>query len=154
MTPFYSTDERIAALLAEAATWIGTPFKTNHRAKGRSVDCHNLLYALHRATEALPEFEIPRGRSGIAGQLQVRRMSDFFATRPEFADVTGQEPIIGDILTGKTIGGEYHMGMFLGTINNQPKTCISALHDGVKYVNLFDPTWSEPIIANWRVIEA
>lgn len=153
MTPYYNTPERIAALHAEALTWLGTPFRTNGRAKGKAVDCHNLCYAIQRHTGAWPEFEVPRGKSGIAGQLQVRRMSNFLETRPESVLVKDRQPLPGDIVTGNTVGGEYHMGLYLGTVNGQPHTVIMASPRGVTLSTLADPTLRHKIVAVWRPIE-
>lgn len=152
-TPYYNSPERVEALVAEARSWIGTPFRTNGRAKGRAVDCHNLCYAIQRAVGAWPEFEVPRGQSGIAAQKQVRRMSQFFETRPESILVENGDPLPGDVVTGRTIGGEYHMGLYLGDVDDQGKTIIMAKFGGVVFVNLFDPTYLKKIVAIWRPIE-
>lgn len=152
MSNWYQTQQRIEALVSEARRWRGTPFLTNGKTCGEAVDCHNLVYALHRATGAWPEFEVPRGRSGIAGQLQVRRMSDFFAAKPFMAMLDGGEPEPGDILTGMVKGVEEHMIVFLGTVDGQPETCVTAFSGGVRFVNLLDPSWSERRAAIWRTL--
>jgi hypothetical protein len=152
MSSWYHSPERIERLVTEARKWLGTPFMTNGKSCGEAVDCHNLVYALHRATGAWPEFEVPHGRSGIAGQIQVRRMSEFFAQKPFMALVEEGDPLPGDILTGIVRGVEAHMIVFLGTVDGQPQTCITALHGGVSFVNLLDPTWAERRNAIWRTL--
>lgn len=151
MKAWYSTQYRINRLITEARLWLGTPFLTNGHSRGEAVDCHNLVYALHRATGAFPEFEIPRGRSGIAGQIQVRRMSEFFAPKSFMVCIEDGEPMPGDILTGMVRGVEAHMIIYLGEVDAQPETCITALKGGVRFVNLLDPTWSEKRSAIWRI---
>ncbi|MDP0498668.1 MAG: hypothetical protein Q7P63_01085 [Verrucomicrobiota bacterium JB022] len=165
MTPtFYDTPERQAQLIAEARTWLHTPFRTNGSAKGKACDCHNLVYALHCATGAWGPFPIPRGQSGIAGMLQVRRMSSFFHTRPECREVELPDESFGilrlveslqpgDILTGETIGGEYHLATFLGTVDGQLGAIVSTTHrSGVAFFNLLDPSWSRPIVTTFRIL--
>lgn len=46
------------AIIAEARTWIGTPFHHESRVKGAGVDCAQLLYAAYTATKIIPEFPI------------------------------------------------------------------------------------------------
>ena len=152
MKPWYNTEYRINRLITEARLWLGTPFMTNGKTRGEAVDCHNLIYALHRATRAWPAFEVPRGRSGIAGQIQVRRMSEFFAQKPFLACIENDDPIPGDILTGMVHGVEAHMIIYLGEVDGQSETCVTALRDGVRFVNLLDPTWAEKRSAIWRTV--
>ena len=155
MMHYYYTDERIEALTTEARSWLGTPFRTNGHAKGQCVDCHNLTYALHRATGAFPEFEVPRGMSGIAGQLQVRRMSNFFAEKPFMELVNELDAILpGDIVTGKTIGGEYHMGTCLGDLPEMPRAVIaSQARFGVALGSLANDYLTHEIVSIWRILE-
>ena len=135
-----------------ARKWLGTPFRTNGRAIGKAADCHNLTYALHRATGAFPAFEIPRGQCGIAGQLQVRRMSDFFAQKEFMQEVSGVKP--GDIVTGKTIGGEYHMATFLGDLPEMPQAIIAAqFRLGVTLASLANDEVADQVVAIWRILE-
>lgn len=151
MKPWYHTQDRINRLITEARLWLGTPFLTNGHSRGEAVDCHNLVYALHRATGAFPEFEIPRGRSGIAGQIQVRHMSGFFARKSFMICIEEGIPAPGDILTGMVRGVEAHMIIYLGEVDNQAETCITALKGGVRFVNLLDPTWADNRRAIWRI---
>lgn len=46
-----------AALLAEAETWLGTPFHHEARVKGAGVDCGQLLLAVYEAVGIIPHVE-------------------------------------------------------------------------------------------------
>lgn len=149
---WYHTEERVAALVAEARRWLGTPFLTNGKTCGEAVDCHNLTYALHRATGAWPAFEVPRGRSGIAGQMQVRRMSQFFVLLP-FMRLCAGDPLPGDVLTARWHGVEAHMVTYLGRVDGQEATCVTALRGGVRFVNMLDPSWGRDHLQGiWRTV--
>ena len=150
MRTWYDTPERQHRLIAHARLWLGTPFLTNGRTRGEAVDCHNLAYALHQDTGAHPAYRIPRGRSGIAGQMQVRRMSQFFNTIPFMRCIEDGIPLPGDILTGMVRGVEAHMIIYLGEVDGQSQTCITALRGGVTFISLQDPAWSARLYAIWR----
>lgn len=161
MRPWYDTPERIKALKIAAAVWIGTPFMTNGRALREAVDCHNLTYAIHRETGALPPLDLPRGSGRVGDQKRVATMSKHLAKIPEFAaidlktifpDAGEPEFVPGDLVTFRTRTGEYHMGTWLGEVRGQQMTVIMASrHAGVTYINLFDPTYCERVVAVWRI---
>lgn len=44
-------------LVAEARTWLGTPFRDHGRLKGQGVDCVNFVAEIGRATAAAPDLE-------------------------------------------------------------------------------------------------
>ncbi|MES2055815.1 MAG: hydrolase [Pseudomonadota bacterium] len=48
-----------AAVVAEAETWLRTPFRHEGRVKGAGVDCAQLLAAVYVNTGLVPNFKIP-----------------------------------------------------------------------------------------------
>lgn len=46
------------AVVAEARTWVGTPFHHAARVKGAGVDCANLLVAVFAATGLIPDLAL------------------------------------------------------------------------------------------------
>ena len=50
----HSISEQRAAVIAEARTWIGTPFHDGARVKGAGCDCGHLLLAVYEACGVLP----------------------------------------------------------------------------------------------------
>jgi hypothetical protein len=60
---YYATPAKIAALLAAADRWLGTPFRANSAVPGLrgGVCCHMLVACLYIETGALAPFDIPHG---------------------------------------------------------------------------------------------
>lgn len=63
----------LADVVAEARTWIGTPYEHQHRAKGHAVDCVGLVIGVARELGLVaPEFDVnayerrPDGRELLA----------------------------------------------------------------------------------------
>ncbi|MEO0797159.1 MAG: hypothetical protein AAFX93_18555 [Verrucomicrobiota bacterium] len=152
---YYSQRHRQRNFIQEAESWLDTKFRTNAKAKGKFVDCHNLQASIHIACGALgSDFPVPRGMSQVAAQRQIATMYRFLKNRPEFEEVQDGEYEVGDLLTGKAGNGEYHMAGYLGEYGEQEDciiTCISG--PGVVIRNLRDPSWSNKLIGHWRIIE-
>ena len=53
------TDQRRAAVVEEARSWLGTPYHHMGRVKGVGCDCLTLLAAVYHAAGIVPEIEIP-----------------------------------------------------------------------------------------------
>jgi cell wall-associated NlpC family hydrolase len=53
------TDPRRAAVVAEAATWLRTPYHHMGRAKGSGTDCLMLLAEVYEAADVIPHVEVP-----------------------------------------------------------------------------------------------
>ena len=122
MEPFYKTPERRAALIAEALSWIGTPFRENCAVKGvdGGVACAQYLAACHAAAGACAPIDLPAlpvehvrswhehhadslilewlGRPEIRGR--VRKIDD------------GAERMIGDIVVLKIKQTEHHVALW------------------------------------------
>ncbi len=47
------------AVIAEALTWIGTPYHHEAEVKGEGVDCAKLLRAVYSSTGMIPDIKIP-----------------------------------------------------------------------------------------------
>lgn len=52
-----SLDHRRAAILAEARSWLGTPFHHRARIKGSGVDCAQLVIAVYAAVGLIEDFQ-------------------------------------------------------------------------------------------------
>ncbi len=52
-------DERRVGVIAEAESWLGTPYHHMARVKGIGCDCMTLLTAVYHAAGIVPEIEIP-----------------------------------------------------------------------------------------------
>lgn len=52
-----SESDRRAAVIAEACTWLGTPYHHQARLKGAGVDCAQILIAVYANTGMIDEFD-------------------------------------------------------------------------------------------------
>lgn len=116
---WYSTPQRLAALEAAAASWIGTPFRENSavRGDGCGVSCHNLLAEVYFETGCIERFEVPRGR---ARALTNRHAAEFLASfdaatahRLTPVDPASEAPLPGDALILCDARGLRHLGIAL-----------------------------------------
>lgn len=51
--------EQRATIVAEARSWLGTPYHHRAEVKGAGVDCAQLLHAVYRGCGLVPEIAIP-----------------------------------------------------------------------------------------------
>ena len=121
MTPFFNSDFRIAQLLREAESWLGTPFWAHSCAKGPNggVDCVHLVQdilvscgAMERQT--LPAFPMDWGdhRSESAG-LGVFTNDPYFVSHFEALRFPEKPVRPGDILCFKHGACVHHIGLML-----------------------------------------
>ena len=54
------TDQQRAAILAEAESWLRTPYHTNAAVKGAGADCALMPLAVYKAVLALPDLPVPK----------------------------------------------------------------------------------------------
>lgn len=124
MAPFYKTDARRAAVIAEARSWLGTPFSENCAVKGLQggVSCDRYQLAVHAAAGACPLLELP-----VLPVEQVRRWHEHNADSrilgwlgsPKFRGRArrvdeGAAPMIGDIVVLRIKETEHHLGLWAG----------------------------------------
>ena len=64
------TDTQRAALVAEAKSWVGTPYRGWANIKGVGADCGQFLYGVYRALSLIPAMELPKDYSLQAAQHQ------------------------------------------------------------------------------------
>jgi len=57
------TTEQRAAVVKEALTWVGTPYRGHSCVKGAGTDCGQLLYGIFRALQLVPEVVLPKDYS-------------------------------------------------------------------------------------------
>jgi hypothetical protein len=146
MTPtFYNTQARIDALVAEANSWIGTPFMENSAAKGLGVACHFLSAAIYKATGPLPaDFVTPRGsirRLRTSPALAMVEFIDEFL-KDYFEAVEPTDPKLpGDLLVGAEKGD--NRARHVGTVLPGRRFVHVLRFSGVMISPLDDATFSE-----------
>lgn len=94
------THSQRAAIVTEALTWIGTPYRGWSCLKGAGTDCGQLIYGVFRNCELLPEIELPKDYS-----LQVamhRASTEYVDTVAQYCrEIPEAEAKPGDIVVYK-----------------------------------------------------
>jgi cell wall-associated NlpC family hydrolase len=138
-------------VVAEARSWIGTPFHIGARVKGAGVDCGQLLYCVYHACGLIPEEE-----AGLfAGDWFCHTTEEkyqFRMFRHAYKIVEGKaygslaaKP--GSAVLVKAAGSElYNHG---GIVVHWPRV----IHAGCEVVEevdaMYDPLWSHNVVMNF-----
>jgi len=141
------------ALVKEALSWVGTPFILNSRVKGTGVSCHNLGVGIFEGLGINLNFKSPVGSGKVGDQTKLRAIASFMQDKEQFepCDVKG-ELVVGDVLSFKLKSGEYHCGIYLGTVGDQERVVIQALKPlGVFLSSLDDPIYTDRVLGAWRL---
>ena len=108
-----------ANVVAEARTWLGTPWVHQHRAKGKAVDCAGLIICVARDLGLLPaDFDLNGYSRMPDGTLLA--VCDLHMDR---VDRTAMQP--GDVLVVATEHDPQHMG-FIGDYRHGGLSLIHA----------------------------
>ena len=95
------TDAQRAAIVQEAKSWIGTPYRGWSCLKGMGVDCGQLVYGVYRNCGLLPMVDIPKDYCLLPGVHSSRSiLEDLFL--PHFREITEAEVRPGDPVLYKT----------------------------------------------------
>lgn len=106
------TEQERKAVVAEATSWKGTPYRGWSCVKGAGVDCGQLIYGVYRACGLVPEVELPRDYS-----LQVashRASTEYIDLVDDyFRDITEAEALPGDLVVYKLGHAFAHAGIIV-----------------------------------------
>lgn len=149
MTPWFSTDERRSALLAEAQSWVGTPFMGNSASKGRGVSCQKLAGALYAAV-GCAQMDVPDAPMGRAKYAEDSLVLPFMRGRSDFVEVSRGEPLLpGDLVTFRIGRSVHHVGVMV-----LPGVFVHATEPtGAQFCPLADPTWRGRLAEVFRPIQ-
>lgn len=130
MTPYFSTTQRIAALLAEAETWRDTPFVDGIGArarKGTACDCVSWIAATLQAVGAIGAVPWPAryvSANGGPEMLEIllqtlggtERLRKIFERSQPLASLrsTGIDLLPGDLLCGTSGRARHHLAIYIG----------------------------------------
>ena len=149
MTPFFHSPDRITALEAAAAAWLGTPYVQSGAVKGSGASCHRLAGAVLRDA-GMPLPEIPeRGRTRMCEYRGAMRA--WLDDHPEhFAPVALEALQPGDVLLCQV--GIGHIGLFVG----DPGARVLQVLRGrpAQFVSLNDPQVRRYVLAAYRPLES
>lgn len=123
-TPFYSTPERCAAFIAEARSWLGTPFSENAAVKGKlgGVDCVHYAAEVNWTCGAIARVDIPIMpiewvRSWHHHHAESRLLAFFSqdVIRSRLRRVSPDDkPMVGDVAVMRYGKTEHHVGLWCG----------------------------------------
>lgn len=124
MTPFYNTDTRRNKLLAEAASWLGTPFAENCAVKGEQggVSCERYQLAVHAATGACPELQLPVLPVEVVRRWHEHHPESLVMQWLQHPEIRGRvrrvdengPKMIGDLAVMKVQHTEHHLALWAG----------------------------------------
>lgn len=133
---------RRADVLAEARTWIDTPFHHQARVKGHGVDCAQLVVAVGVALGLMPPLSSEETRYGrLPNPARMRAVIE------RYLDPVRGMPRHGDVLfMGWSAGRPMHLGILTDL---HGRGIIHALSDAGKVVETALPSSYEPRIDSW-----
>ena len=102
-----------AQLIAEARSWLGTPYQTHQSCKGAGCDCGGFCYGVWKACGLLPESAQPARMSAQwylhkTDEIIVRSLQSYGAVEIPMADAKS-----GDVLTFQYGRAQSHMAFLL-----------------------------------------
>lgn len=121
MKPYFHSDERQAALWAEAKKWEGTPFFANQASCGHAVGCVNLVHEILTAPavaaaprlDPLPAYTLDHGMHATNSQL-IRFLFDHPALQGRLVFVPLESPRLpGDMLGVLSGQLDHHLALVL-----------------------------------------
>ena len=146
-----------AAIVAEAKTWLGTPYKAVGRIKGVGISCAMLVYMVVRAVRAIPEGATePKWYSGQVhlNSTEDRMIDCLIAYGGREIEESAIQP--GDIVFYKTGLSFGHIA--IGTSSGFAVTCIAQSDPAcMVYTNISDwpansiplGTWTSTVAGAW-----
>lgn len=165
MKPFFSTEERRAALIAEIESWRGTRYVRSvgvNAKKGVAADCVSFVAGVMVNTGAIKQFVWPNYVTFGAGKVMLDLLKASLAQIPGLQMIWssedgtpvgqydhGNDLMPGDVIVRTVKGDQHHIGIFVGdkTVWNMMK------RGGLITANVEDPMVSNHIESIWRAME-
>lgn len=146
MSTWFSSEERIEALVTECNSWLGTPFRANAAFKGSGVCCHLFVAEVFMAIGAVPRQDFPTADPNHSISQTDSLIEPFMENFPGMVKVDGS-PIPGDILGFKIGGCTHHLAIVL-----RGEEMIHAVRrHGVMINRWDDPMWAKRLTRVWRL---
>lgn len=137
-----------ARVIAEARSWLGTPFYPHMAQKKVGADCVHLALAIYKACKVLPaDVELPDYSLGNSDHLDRSIVIHWLASSRWFAPHDGM-PEPGMLITLKVGRVEHHVGISVGP----GKFVHSVRNYGVIESDLRDSTWKDRLRSVWRPV--
>ncbi len=151
MTPFFNTPDRIIALRAAAASWLGTPFMGNAAVKGAGVSCQTLVASIYIESGFLPpDFEIVKAPMDWSHAQTESLVVKAVSSLPHFfKPIEGMSLATGDLVGFKIGGCVHHCGIVVDA-GNRFIHCLRG--HGTVYSEIRDATYLSRLENAWRPI--
>lgn len=151
MSWYFANEKRQRALLAEAESWVGTPFCAHARLKQAGVDCVNLAAGIYQACGLSKEFAFPQYQMDRGSHCSESLVIPWLEKSARFLPVQARvgELMPGDLVVFKVGQTTHHVGVALG-----PDFFIHVWqrHVAMKS-NLTDSTWAKRLAAIYRPVD-
>jgi cell wall-associated NlpC family hydrolase len=117
------------AVVTEALTWMGTPYRGWSCVKGAGVDCGQLLYAVYHNVGLIPEMKLPTDYPLFIG---LHRASTEYVdlVLQYFREIPESEVLPGDVIIWKLTGSKSYCHGAI--VKEWPTYFIHAFGDRVK----------------------
>ena len=103
------------AVVAEARTWLGTPFQHQGRVKGPGIDCIGLIYMLAKKYELGETSMAVLKKSGFTGYAKVPKRGQMRSMCTEYLkQIRYEERLAGDVFLIRIGRLEGHVGLYTG----------------------------------------
>lgn len=139
------TDAELAALVAAATEWEGTPFCANSARVGAGVCCHRLCGAIYTRAGWLPPLALPEGAPTAHGAAMERWLDD--GPGAELFDrIFCDDPEPGDLIGFRIRDTVRHLGVMLPG----GRLAHSTIGTGARIAPNIPPAFARRIAAVWR----
>lgn len=148
LAPYYRTDALHYALVAEAQSWLGTPFSENCAIKGRQggVSCARYLVACHAAAGACDHVELPvlpveqvRFWHQHHGESMMLKWLEAAAPSGRIRRVDEAEPwLVGDVVFLKIEQTEHHAALFTGSHLYHVTTAAGVVRHSIHHAEVME----------------
>lgn len=113
--PFFCDPVHRKAFLAEARSWLGTPFHAHGNIKGVGVDCVHVWAEVMKAVGVFESYEFPPYQIDQGNHLQASPVEDWLKAHPRFETLAfGTELIVGDLCAYRFGRVPFHLAGCIG----------------------------------------
>lgn len=156
MKPFFDTQEKKAAFIQEARSWIGTPFRAYAGVKRAGTDCVHFVAACYVAAGLLKGFYPPRYRVQDGDFLSDSAIETFIDEMGCFADLLLEDhywPARVTVMTGDCVCIQMgRVSHHVGVVTVEDLFVHSYQTVGVVECSLRDPTWRNRVKKIYRPV--
>ncbi len=147
--PYFESLERRQALVTEAQSWLGTPFRPHAGVKGVGADCVGLVHGILHNIGAIGEVTFPDYTMDGGSHLTASQLGEFIISLGWFTEVKFGVVETGDLVTFKLGRVAHHVGLAVS------QAAFIHVYRGMcaGEATLADPTWKTRLTAVYRLLD-